>query len=242
MMLADLGLYALLSVHISSGAVALLSGLVAMASRKSGNGTHRSAGRWFVYSMSLMAASAAVLTFLDSDRLSLGAAVWTLYLVHTSRSAAIERSGGSSNWHVLVGMLAAGLFLHGGTAALSLPDGEFQGTQSTGFFIFGAVATLALLFDLRLVWRKKLSARQRVTRPLWRMATAYFLAATSLLLGQQDGVFPFMAGSPILLAPSLLTLAFMIFWIVRVRFARNWMGHPAPRSILPTNANREDIS
>ena len=80
------------------------------------------------------------------------------------------------------------------------------------------------LFDLSLFWRRKLQPRQRVARHLWRMVMAYFLAATSLFLGQQDDVFPFMQGSPILLIPSLATLAFLTYWVVRVRFVRNWIG------------------
>lgn len=239
---SGLGLFALLSAHIASGGIALLSGLVAMASRKTGSGIHRAAGTCFVHAMSVMAVSAAVLTILEPDRLSLGAATWAFYLVHTSRSAAMDRLVGLAGWHMFVGVLATGLFLHGGVAAWSLPGGEYQGTQSAGYFVFGAAAMLALLFDLSLRWRPGLSARQRIARHLWRMVTAYFLAATSLFLGQQDDVFPFMAGSPVLLAPSLLTLGFLIFWIVRVRFARNWMGSAAPGRTLATNLKQRDIS
>jgi hypothetical protein len=202
-----------------------------MSSRKAGNGRHAQAGDYYYLSMSVMTVSAAILTIWEPDRLTLGAAIWTFYLVHTSRSAALERSGqmdATWRWTLPLGALATIIFMHGGWVALAEPNDEFQGMPATAFFIFGSGALLAFLFDLSLFWRSRLSQRQRIARHLWRMVVAYFLAVTSLFLGQQDDVFPFMAGSPVLLLPSILTLAFLFFWIVRVRFARNWLGvlHP----------------
>lgn len=223
----------LLVLHIATGFVALLSGLVAMSSRKAGTGRHAQAGNYYYLSMSLMTVSAAILTLWEPDRLTLGAAIWTFYLVHTSRSAALNRSGqvdASWRWTLPLGMLATAVFMHGGWVALSEPKQEFQGMSAVAFFVFGSGALLSLLFDLSLFWRARLTQRQRIARHLWRMVAAYFLAVTSLFLGQQDDVFPFMAGSPVLLLPSIFTLVFLIFWIVRVRFARNWLGATAPRT------------
>ena len=228
--------FALLILHVVSGSIALLSGLVAMASRKTGQSSHQRAGNAFYAAMSVMAGTAAALTLWEPDRLSLGAAVWTFYLVHTARHAARSRSAGLDSmgrWLALAGLLSTAIFLDGGAAAYAARDGEFQGMSFVAFFLFGMLAAVALLFDLSLIWRPRLSTRQRIARHLWRMVAAYFLAVTSLFLGQQDDVFPFMAGSPILMLPSLLTLAFLFFWIFRVRFARNWAGtRPTSRSTL----------
>lgn len=221
-------LFSVLGCHILSGLVALTSGVVAMASRKAGGGLHAQAGRYFYFSMSMMAVSAAILTAWEADRLSLGAAIWTFYLVQTSRGAAVSRSGkldASFRWLILIGMVATAVFLHGGRVALNSADGEFQGMPSAAYFIFGSVAALSVILDVSVIWRGRLATRQRIARHLWRMVVAYFLAVTSLFLGQQDDVFPFMAGSPILLLPSILTIGFLIFWITRIRFARDWMGN-----------------
>jgi uncharacterized membrane protein len=218
----------LLVAHIVSGFMALLSGLVAMASRKGGDGLHARAGNAFFIAMSAMAISAAILTAWEPDRLSLGAAVWAFYLVHTSRHAARAKGGtlGSPTWGLMaIGLAASILFLHGGLMAQLAQDGAFEGSGPTGYFIFGTAATTSLVLDFNLRLRGRLSPRQRIARHLWRMLVAYFLAVTSLFLGQQDDVFPFMAGSPILLLPTLLTLGFLVFWIMRVRFARNWLVH-----------------
>ena len=217
----------LLVIHIGSGLIALLSGLGAMASPKSGSGLHPWSGNAFCLSMSVMTVTAAVLTAWEPDRLSLGAAIWTFYLVHSARGAARDRTatrGPGSRWLIPVGISASVLFLHGGLVAQASPAGEYQGTSPAAYFVFGTVAVLASLSDLSLLVRRHLAPRQRIARHLWRMVVAYFLAVTSLFLGQQDDVFPGMAGSPFLLLPSIFTLCYLAFWTLRVRLTRNWLA------------------
>jgi hypothetical protein len=215
----------LLFVHVVSGGVALLAGLAAMALRKSGGGGHATAGSVFTTAMSSMAVTAAVLTAWDPDRLSLGAAVWAFYLVHTSRHAALNRGDPPGLGVMAIGLTAWLLFAHGGVMAERSADGTFQGSGTASYIVFGVGAAFSLLLDLSLLMRRPLRPRQRIGRHLWRMMAAYFLAVTSLFLGQQDDVFPFMMGSPFLVLPSLLTLGVLGFWLIRVRFARNWLGH-----------------
>lgn len=219
---------ALLILHISAGATALGTALVAMASRKQGGALHARAGSWFVWTMSLMALSGAVLTAWEPDPLTLGVALWTLSLVHTARLAARQRDGrldGQALVAVLPALAGLAVLMHGAAQALTAPDGSYLGTAAAGYLGFGSLTALSLIFDVSLLWRAPLKPRARISRHLWRMTTACFLAVTSLFLGQQDDVFPFMQGSPLLLIPSLLTLGFLLFWSLRVRLARNWLGH-----------------
>jgi hypothetical protein len=242
MTLADIVFTPLLVTHIAAGAVALVSALIAMAGRKGPGGLHARAGRVFYLSMSAMAVSAAILTSWQPDRLSLGAAIWAFYLVHTSRLAVQARGPAAAkpSWTLMaIGLASVVLFFHGAAMAQASPDRAFEGSGAAGYLIFGAAAAAALLLDLSLLLRAPLPARQRVARHLWRMLAACFLAVTSLFLGQQDDVFPFMVGSPVLFAPSLLTVGFLVFWLVRVRFARNWLGHrPAGRNSLQSQKAR----
>ncbi len=220
---AQLLFYPLLAAHILAGLAGLTSGLAAIAARKGGPG-HGRAGKVYLVAMLTMTASAAVLTLWEPDRLTLISALWTAYLVVSAYRAAWNRHGETQliDWALLlVGTACAALFLNGGMIARSSPDGEFQGMSSVAFFVFGAVASLAALLDAATALRPLRDMRARIGRHLWRMCAAYFLAATSLFLGQQDDVFPFMAGSPILLAPSLLTLAVIAFWLARMRFAQS---------------------
>jgi len=68
--------------------------------------------------------------------------------------------------------------------------------------------------------RGGISGRQRITRHLWRMCYALFIATGSFFLGQQQ-VFPvFLRGSIFLTIPALLPLPLLIYWFLRVRFSK----------------------
>lgn len=130
------------------------------------------------------------------------AGVLTLYLVATSWSAA-KRCDGKAGWlelaaiPVALGCMVADIWL--GQLATFSPNVELDGQPSTAYFIFAGLAGLAVALDISMIVRGGLARQQRIARHLWRMCVAYFLAATSLFLGQQDDVFPFMIGSPVLI-------------------------------------------
>lgn len=227
-----------LAVHIAGGVTALATGVAAMFARKGGP-SHARCGSWFFFSMIVMATTATGLALLEPDRLSAVAGVLTLYLICTSWRAATERSGQPALFEyaatsIAVGCVGADIWL--GMIALGNPDGELDGNASTAYFVFAGLAALAVALDVNIFVRGKLARQQRIGRHLWRMCVAYFLAATSLFLGQQDDVFPFMIGSPILFLPSLATLAFMLFWIVRNR------PKSKPRKNRPLSTGPADLS
>lgn len=218
----------LVAVHIASGTFGLIAGTVAMARRKGGP-QHARWGSWFFIAMLVMAVTATPLALLEPDRLSAVAAVLTAYLVTTSWMA-VKRRGkaGWPEWAALaaaIGCVVAEILL--GLKAMNGVGSELDGQPATAFFVFAGLAAWAALLDLRVLLGAPLSAQQRLARHLWRMCTAYFLAATSLFLGQQDDVFPFMAGSPLLFIPSLATLIFIAWWQVKVR------RKPKPRRAIP---------
>jgi hypothetical protein len=86
----------------------------------------------------------------------------------------------------------------------------------------GAVSLclLAGLGDLRFILRGKLSPTQRLSRHLWRMCFAFFIATGSFFLGQQDVMPRAVRGSPILFVLAFAPFALMLFWLVRVRFSK----------------------
>ena len=68
--------------------------------------------------------------------------------------------------------------------------------------------------------RGTLSATQRLSRHLWRMCFAFFIATGSFFLGQQDVLPQALRGSPILFVLAFAPFALMLFWLVRVRFSK----------------------
>lgn len=219
-MTTDMLLKAALVAHIAGGTIGLIAGAIAMVARKGGP-LHVAAGRWFFVSMMVMAVLATILAIAKPERLSTVAGMLAGYLVLTSWLAARQRGGTrsiSGYATPFIGLACIAACVHGVVVAAG-PSGPIEGFPPVACYVFGSVATLAVLLDLNALVRGQLSNRQRIARHLWRMCVAYFLAATSLFLGQQDDVFWFMQGSPILFAPSILTLLFMLWWIVRTRFA-----------------------
>jgi hypothetical protein len=222
----------LIVVHIIAGTIAIISGATAMTARKGSASLHARAGNWFFVSMLVMASSAAVLTWWEPDPVSLMGAILTLYLVATSWMTARGSGWRRYEWAAMIfaSSLAVVLGLTG-WLALQSTDGMIAGVSQQPFFVFGGFALMAALLDCHFLLRENVNQRQRIARHLWRMCVPYFLAATSLFLGQQDDVFFFMAGSPLLFIPSLATVLFMVFWILRVRFAKQWL-----RPVWPTFA------
>src|SRR5262249_5377507 len=116
-------------------------------------------------------------------------------------------------------IVAAGaLFI---TLAARDPSGTIDKSPPQAFYAFMVAGSLGAVGDLNVVLRGGLTGAARIARHLWRMCFALFIGTGSLFFGQQQ-LFPeALRGSPILLVLGFAPLAFMIFWLVRVRFT-NW--------------------
>lgn len=207
--------------HIMAGSIALLAGTGALMFRKGGP-RHARWGTWFFGSMLAMAGTGAGLAGTHGDGVTATVGIFTIYLLVTSRMTARNRSG------VMARSDAVGLLVTLGCAVAQFNLGwqiANSPTRQIGIYtpevpyVFGILAGFAALLDLNALIRRTLSAQQRTARHLWRMCVAFFLAASSLFLGQQDDVFWFMAGSPLLFIPPVTILAAMLFWIVSTRLS-----------------------
>lgn len=209
--------------HIVAGSVALAAGAVALCSSK-GAALHRKSGVLFVCSMLIMSATGAVMAAAKSESLSVVAGALTFYLVATAALAVRQRSAGAQ-WVDLAAMFAAltigvaGIYL--GIEAARDPAGMKDGFPAPPYFVFGTVALLGALLDLRMVIARGVRGPHRLARHLWRMCFAMFIATASLFLGQAQ-VFPEPIRHFALLAiPVLLVLLSMPYWLWRVLFKRS---------------------
>jgi hypothetical protein len=90
--------------------------------------------------------------------------------------------------------------------------------------MFGVVALLAGVGDLRMMRSGGLRGAARLARHLWRMSFALFIAALSFFIGQAK-VIPEPIRIPGLLAlPVLAVLVTMLYWLWRVRARRSLRG------------------
>ena len=217
-----LGANALLWAHIAGGAVGLVTGVVALASRK-GKRVHRAAGSVFFLAMfTAYAIGAGVAPFLDTgQRPNFVAGIMALYLLISGAMAARRRDVKAGAPEV-IGLLialsittAGVIFMQMGAAS---PSGTVDGSPPQAFILFTIAGTFAAAGELNLLLRKQLSNTSRIARHLWRMCFSLFIASGSFFLGQPQ-VFPeALQDSALLPILALAPLPVMLFWLGKVRF------------------------
>ncbi len=214
--------------HIAAGSLALFAGAAALTVRKGGR-LHGQVGTIFFAAMLAMAGTGSVMAALKPERGSAVIGLFTCYLVATSWLTARRRNGEAGILErigLAVALACSAAMLTFGLMASSAADGKLDSLPASAHFPFVFVTALAAALDLNFILRGKLERRQRVARHLWRMCAALFIAAASFFLGQQDEFPDALRGLPVWFAPPFLTLAVMIFWILRVRFTAAF-GRPA---------------
>lgn len=214
----------LLIGHIAAGSVALLAGGVAVAAPK-GGWLHVRAGTIFFLSMLALGISASVLEWFEPEPGVGAAGLFTAYFVTTSWLAARGRDGRTGLAEAVAAFVALGaataLFWAGATSTESMtPVGNGP------VFGFGAVCLIAGLFDLRSLLARRLNDAQRISRHLWRMLFAFFIATGSFFLGQQQVLPDAMRGTPLQFALAFAPFGLMLFWLVWVRVSRRWRPQP----------------
>jgi uncharacterized membrane protein len=212
----------LLAGHIAAGAVALVSGYIALFVVK-GGARHRQSGRVFVYAMLPMAALGFLVAAVDNvaPAINIPAATLTFYMVVTSLTTVRPPARGAA-WLNRAGMvmafaIAIGCFVLGVTIGSS---GGARAAMAFPLFIFGNVALIAGVGDRRMIRAGGLTRTARLRRHLWRMCYALFVAAGAFFLGQADEFPAALRIRPLLALPVLSVLATMAYWLWRTRERR----------------------
>ena len=212
----------ILFLHIAGGTVGIISGAVALLSRK-GERLHRVAGTIFLVSMLIMATiGAAASPFLPVPSMpNVFAGILAFYLVATGWVAVKREDGRIGRFEkgglgVALGIVAAGTSFI--LIAMNSPSGRIDNMPPEGFFMFVLVGAIAAAGDLKMILRGGISGSARIARHLWRMCAALTIASGSFFLGQQRIMPAYMRGSPWLFVPVIAPLLLMVFWLIRVRF------------------------
>ncbi|HEX8641517.1 MAG TPA: DUF2306 domain-containing protein [Allosphingosinicella sp.] len=208
---------AIMWTHIGAGLLALVAGAIAAAMRK-GGATHARAGKGFVVAMLVLGITAAVLEPFRPEPGSPLGGILVCYFVLTGWVAARRRDGRPARIEI-----AACIFVLGASAAIFWAGLSGTSTTPAGvgpLFVFAAVCLLAGLGDLRAILSEKLAPAQRLSRHLWRMCAAFFIATGSFFLGQQDVLPAAVRGSPVLFVLGFAPLGLMVYWLVRLRVGR----------------------
>lgn len=206
-------------IHIAGGLIALVSGTMAVAVRKGGR-LHAYAGTCFFASMLVLGVTASILEPFRSPPGSPISGVMVCYFVTTSWVAARRRDGTTGKFEIVACVAALAI-------GAAMAWGGFSGTATTPVgrgpvFALGGLCLLAGLLDLNVILRAELSPAQRISRHLWRMCFAFFIATGSFFMGQQDVLPPVVRGSPVLFVLAFAPFAVMAFWLVRVRIGKRF--------------------
>ncbi len=222
------GAATILWLHIAGGAIGMASGAAALVFRKGGR-LHGLAGHVFFASMLVMASiGAAVAPFLLSaqgepkmfDSL---AGMFTCYLVATSWMT-VRRKAGTigrfEHWACLAACLMVAAALLFAVTARNSATGVFGGYPAAAYLTSAALFTLAALFDLKLIIQRGITGTPRISRHVWRMGLALWVAVGSFFLGQQRVMPESIQGSSLLTIPPLAVFAVIAFWLVKLRLAK----------------------
>lgn len=219
-------------LHVTAGALGILSGIVALTARK-GSPLHRRAGTVFFFVMATTAGTGAYLGFASNDFGNAVAGVVTLYLVVTSWMT-VRRAEGQA------GPFELGAFLFAATGAAVAAWAAYTAVQSGSalfgglpYIIIAGIITLAALADLSVLLRRGLRGKQRIARHLWRMQLGFAAAVGSFFPGQLEH-FPEAVQSvrPIILLfiPFFAVIGLMFAWLLIVLFTRRF---EAPEGARP---------
>lgn len=207
-----------IAAHILAGSLALIAGAAAIAARKGGP-LHIRAGQVFVAAMLALWISATILHVQEGKPSAAVGDIFIGYFVGTSWAAARRRDGAAGRLQIaacaVILVLAAVIAWRGFTGpADATPVGRAP------LFILAGACALAGVLDLHAILRAPLPWAQRISRHLWRMCAAFFIATGSFFLGQQDVMPEAVRGSPALLALAFAPFAAMAFWLAWLRLGK----------------------
>jgi uncharacterized membrane protein len=217
-----------LAAHVIGGALGIGCGFVALYAAK-GARLHRKSGMLFVYAMLVMALFGATLAMVMNKAATSNTPVGllTAYLVITGLMTVRPPSARSRQLDLglMLVALAVGLALFTfGAAAVASPNGRLQGMPALPFFLFGSIALMSSIGDLRMIRAGGIQGAPRLTRHLWRMCLALFIAAASFFLGPTRRIPEVMRIPALLPVPVVAVLVTTLYWLWRVRIRRSFQA------------------
>ena len=208
----------LLMLHISSAAIGLLAGFMAMMFRK-GSGLHGAAGTIFFAAMLGMGgAGATIAAFIRPNAGNVMGGLLIIYLVSTAWIAAKRREWkiGVIDFATLCFALAiVAAHMRFGFQAVVSPNHLKDGYPSPLYFISAIIVMLFALGDFRLIVRGSVSGVQRIKRHLWRMSFALLFATASFYPGQGKLFTKAVRATNLMYIPHVLLIGAMFFYLHR---------------------------
>lgn len=203
----------LLTIHIISGCLGLLTGTINILKKKGGK-QHRQIGRLFVFFMIIAGISSIALALFKFNIFLLVVGVFTIYLIASGdRYMRLRHLGKGQkpellDWLLCLGMLFCGI--------LFVVWGSYLVYQSNNFgivlIVFGLIGLTNVWIDLKNYSGRSKRKKYWMLAHIGRMMGGYTASLTAFIVVNADH-FPFEINSIILwLGPTLLLTPLSIYW------------------------------
>lgn len=207
------------AIHAPAGTVVLVTAVLAMFVEK-GSAHHKKAGSWFTASMMVMLASGIAAAYLKNsiDDMMLGGMV--MYTVFTAWLAARHKK----NEPGLMEITALIWIIGFAVTAFSISMGWREVQAPIAYVMWGGLAILLALGDIRNLFHSGLSGSQRIIRHVWRIGFSLVWAAlafTDKIVKMMGANIKSMQGEQLLLIvgiPTMLILITTLYWVTRILF------------------------
>ena len=202
------------------GAFALISGITAFSAKK-GASLHKKSGLIFVVTMLIMSSTGALLAALNGEKLNIVAGCLTFYLVATAYLVVHPLKKNDRLYNTLLMVFGLMVGVSGMIVATSiLNDGgtKIDGQPTQVLVVFSAIALLASVSDLRIVYSNRLKRKKKFIRHIWRMGASMLMATAFFFLGQSQVIPEEICNMAVLIPPVLLVLLLTLYLAVRVQF------------------------
>jgi hypothetical protein len=211
----------LLILHVCAAAVGMLSGYTAMVLRK-GSGLHGAAGTVFFVSMlSASGAGAYLAGFVHPNSGNVIGSTLTFYLVATAWVAARRRDGKPGLFDLCALLFALAIAATAATWGFEAAEnGSRDGYPAPFYFIFGSIALLFAVSDIRMMVRGGVFGAKRIARHLFRMCFSLLFATLSFYPGQAKFFPQWIRATNLLYVPAVLLVGAMFLWLYRVSVRR----------------------
>jgi Predicted membrane protein (DUF2306) len=233
-------------LHVTGGAIALVSGYIALFAPKGGR-LHRAAGTIFFISMLVMAAFAAYLGLVVPGQLvNVFIAAFALYFVITSWLAAKRTASGKPALGDRLALIASliifvpfGIIVFEKVMGLPLlfkSAVPIEGPVLIALYSFTGMLAIAVIGDARAAFGR-LTTTERVGRHLWRMCVGLTMATGSAFT---NGFARLLPGPyhvpPAFFYPQFVPLILLLYWMIRIRFPGWWSAGAGARSARPATS------
>lgn len=227
-----------LIVHICAAAVSLISGALSMLLRK-GTDRHRIAGNVFFIAMMVMSSTGAyIAATIDPRSISVIVGILTFYLVTTSWVAARRRSGGTGMFDRIAMLVVLADGIAGVSIGIQEANNPKIGMAPPIYFVFGSIALLFAVSDVRMIARGGVVGAKRIARHLWRMCLAFLITVMSFYPGNARLFSQELRDTKLLFLPLILTAGMTIYWLCRVTFSKAFRASHGGRAAAGVRAVR----